>query len=230
MRLGGLRSAGLVASAIDAGGKIYVAWPDCRYRVSCAENDIVYSTSTTGTKWSAVKRVPIDGTFSTVDHFIAGLGIAPGTKGASAHLAVAYYYYPSAKCTAATCELYAGFIQSSTAGRTWSAPVTLAGPMKMSELPNTFSGYMVADYVSVGFGGGKAFPIFAAANAKSGSLFNEAIYTTKSGQDASIPEEEFLSSAGDQPVPNAHSDHGPREFLDQEHRIPVSGQKPPQRD
>ncbi len=52
---GNLRSAGLVASAIDAGGKVYVAWPDCRYRVSCAENDVVYSTSTNGTKWTAVK-------------------------------------------------------------------------------------------------------------------------------------------------------------------------------
>ena len=227
---GSLRSAGLIAAAIDAGGKIYVAWPDCRYRVDCAENDIVYSTSTTGTKWSAVERVPIDGVLSTVDHFIAGLGIAPGTKGASAHLALAYYYYPASKCTEGTCELYAGFIQSSTGGRTWSAPITLAGPMHMSELPNTFSGYMVADYVSVGFGGGKAFPIFASANAKSGSLFNEAIYTTTDGQSASIPEEEFLSSAGDQPLPNAHSDHGPREFLDQEDRIPVSGQRPPERD
>jgi hypothetical protein len=102
--------------------------------------------------------------------------------------------------------------------------------MHMSELPNTFSGYMVADYVSMGFGGGKAFPIFASANVKSGTLFSEAIYTTKDGLRLSVPEEEFLSSAGEEPVPNAHSDHGPREFLDQEHRIPVSGQKPPERD
>jgi len=225
---GGLRSAGLISAAIDAKGKVYVAWPDCRYRSGCAENDIVYSTSTTGAKWSAVKRVPIDPVSSTVDHFIIGLGITPGTKGAKANLALAYYYYPVSNCS--NCELYAGFIQSSSAGKTWSSPVTLAGPMQLTWLPNTFSGYMVADYVSVGFGNGKAYPVFAVAQEPKGDLLQEAIYTTASGQDISQPELETLSAEGDVPVPNAHSDHGPREFLDQEDRIPVSGQRPPERD
>jgi len=222
---GNLRSAGLVSSAIDAKGKVYVAWSDCRYRTSCAENDIVYSTSTNGTKWTAVQRVPIDATSSTVDHFITGLAIAPGTSGTKAHLALAYYYYPVSNCTLSSCQLYAGFIQSSTAGTTWSTPVTLAGPMKMTWLPNTFSGYMVADYVSVGFASGKAFPVFAAAQAPKGSLLQEAIYTTASGQDASKPEEEYLTAAGDRPVPNAYSDHGTREYLDQDNLIPVN--RPP---
>ena len=85
---GGLRSAGLVSSAVDANGKVYVFWPDCRFRTNCSSNDIVYSTSTTGTKWSAVKRVPIDAVTTTVDHFITGAAIAPGTKGAKAHVAL----------------------------------------------------------------------------------------------------------------------------------------------
>lgn len=225
---GELRSAGLISAAQDAKGKIYVAWPDCRFRQNCAENDIVYSTSTNGTKWSAVKRVPIDATTSTVDHFITGLGIAPGTKGAKAHLALAYYYYPVSNC--GNCQLYAGFIQSSTAGKTWSTPETLAGPMDLTWLPQTFSGYMVADYISVAFGNGKAFPIFASAQANQGTKLHEAIYTTASGQDASQAEDEYLTAEGDLPVPNAHSDHGPRGFLDQENRIPVSGQRPPERD
>jgi len=72
--------------------------------------------------------------------------------------------------------------------------------------------------------------IFAAAQAKTGSMLHEAIYTTASGQDAPQAEEEYLTAEGDRPVPNAHSDHGPREFLDQENRIPVSGQRPPERD
>ena len=226
---GNLRSAGLISSAIDAKGKVYVAWSDCRYRTGCAENDIVYSTSTSGKKWTAVQRVPIDPVTSTVDHFITGLGIAPGTSGKKAQLALAYYDYPVSSCSS-NCQLYAGFIQSSTAGATWSAPVTLAGPMKLTWLPNTFSGYMVADYISVGFGNGKAFPVFAVAQANSGSLLNEAIYTTSAGQDASRPEEELLTAEGDVPVPNAHSDHGPREYLDQDNRIPVSGPRPPEKD
>jgi len=51
------------------------------------------------------------------------------------------------------------------------------GSMELTWLPETFSGTMVADYVSVGFGGGKVFPVFATAQAKAGSLFHEAIYT-----------------------------------------------------
>jgi len=226
---GSLRSAGLISSAVDAGGKVYVMWPDCRFRTNCSSNDIVYSTSTTGTTWSAVKRVPIDPVTGTVDHFITGAAIAPGTKGTTAHIALAYYFYPVSNC-GNSCSLSVGFIQSSTGGSTWTAAETLAGPMQLTWLPSTFSGTMVADYISVGFAGGKAFPVFAAAQAKTGSLFHEAIYTTTSGQTASTPELEQMSAAGDVPVPNAHSDHGPMEYLDQEHLIPIPGKRPPERD
>ena len=226
---GSLRSAGLISSAVDAAGKVYVMWPDCRFRTNCASNDIVYSTSTTGTTWSAVKRVPIDPVASTVDHFITGAAIAPGTKGTTAHVALAYYFYPVSNC-GSNCSLSVGFIQSSTGGSTWTAAETLAGPMQLTWLPNTFSGTMVADYISVGFAGGKAYPVFAAAQAKTGSLFHEAIYTTTSGQALSTAELEQMTAAGDVPVPNAHSDHGPMEYLDQEHLIPISGKRPPERD
>ncbi len=226
---GGIRSAGLVSSAVDAAGKVYVMWPDCRFRTNCSSNDIVYSTSTSGTTWSAVKRVPVDADTSTVDHFITGAAIAPGTKGAKAQIALAYYFYPVSNC-GNSCSLSVGFIQSSTAGSTWTAAETLAGPMELTWLPKTFSGTMVADYVSVGFAGGKAFPVFAAAQAKTGSLFHEAIYTTISGQAASTPELELMSAAEDVPVPNAHSEPGPMEYLAQEHMIPISGKHPPERD
>lgn len=226
---GDLRSAGLASSAIDEAGKVYVFWPDCRFRTNCASNDIVYSTSASGTKWSAVQRVPIDPTSSTVDHFITGAVIAPNTKGAKAHIALTYYYYPVSNCNN-NCSLNVGFIQSSNAGKTWTMPATLGAPMELSWLPETFSGTMVADYISVGYAGGKFFPVFALAQANSGTLFHEAIYTTASGQDASTPETEPLTAVGDVPVPNAHSDHGPMEFLDQDHLIPVSGKRPPERD
>jgi hypothetical protein len=223
---GNLRSAGLVSSAIDASGKVYIMWPDCRFRSNCSSNDIVYSTSISGVAWSAVARVPIDATSSTVDHFITGAAIAPGTKGSKAHIALAYYFYPVSNC-GNNCELSAGFIQSSTGGSTWSAAETLAGPMKLTWLPETFSGVMVADYISVGFANNKTFPVFAVAQAKTGSVFHQAIYTTTAGQDASTPETEFMTADGDKPVANAHSDHGPMEYLDQDHEIPISGKRPP---
>jgi hypothetical protein len=226
---GNLRSAGLVSSAIDASGKVYVMWPDCRFRSNCSANDIVYSTSTSGTVWSAVARVPIDPTSSTVDHFITGAAIAPGTKLNKAHIALVYYFYPVSNC-GNNCSLSVGFIQSSTGGATWTAAETLAGPMKLTWLPDTFSGVMVADYISVGFANNKAFPVFAVAQAKTGSIFHQAIYTTAAGQDTSSPETETMTALGDVPVPNAHSDHGPMEYLDQDHEIPISGKRPPERD
>ncbi|HWZ80981.1 MAG TPA: sialidase family protein [Terriglobales bacterium] len=224
---GGLRSAGLPSAAIDAKGKVYVAWPDCRFRAGCSSNDIVFSKSGSGTIWSAVKRVPIDDVTSTVDHFITGMAIQPGTSGTTARIGLVYYYYPVSAC-GNSCSLYAGFIQSSSAGTKWTAAQTLAGPMTLTWLPNTFSGRMVADYAAVGFGGGKAFPIFAAAQAPTGTLFHQAIYTTTTGLAPEAPEQEQLSSAADMPVPNAKSDHVLKPFVDNER--PERSAQPPERD
>jgi hypothetical protein len=223
---GDIRSAGLPSAGMDAKGKVYVVWPDCRFRANCAENDIVISKSGSGTVWSAVKRVPIDDVTSTVDHFITGMAIEPGTAGATAHIGLAYYYYPVSNCTNASCQLFAGFIQSTTGGTKWSASQTLGGPMNLSWLPDTFSGRMVADYIAVGFGGGKAFPIFALASAPTGSLFHQAIFTTAAGLADELLGPDELSSADDHPVPNAKSDHVVRPFVDNE--IPSRSVRPPE--
>jgi len=220
---GGIRSGDLVSAAMDAEGTVYVMWSDCRFRKNCASNDIVYSTSSDGTNWSAVKRVPID--IPGADRFITGLSIAPGTAGPSAQLALAYYFYPVSNCS--NCELYVGFIQSASAGKRWTTPETLAGPMSLPWLPTTFFEYMVADYISVGFAGGKAFPIFALAQAPTDIILQQAIYTTATGQDAPTPEQEVLSAEGDRPVPNAHSDHAPTEYMELERRPALSRPQPP---
>src|SRR5215218_2809230 len=70
--------AGALPSAEIAGGKIYVMWGDCRFRAQCAANDIVYTTTTNGTTWSAVQRVPIDSVGSGIDHMIPGVAVGNG--------------------------------------------------------------------------------------------------------------------------------------------------------
>jgi hypothetical protein len=156
---------------------VYVAWPDCRFEAGCAANDMVLSTSTDGLTWSPVVRVPADAVGSGVDHFIAGLGVDPATSGASAHLGLAYYFYPNANCTAVTCQLDVGFISSHDGGATWTTPAQLAGPMSLSWLPPTSQGTMVGDYISTSFSGGVAYPTFAVASAPSGGVFMEATFT-----------------------------------------------------
>jgi hypothetical protein len=175
--VGGLRTPPIPSAEIDAAGTIYVVWQDCRFRPPCTSNDIVMSTSSQGgyPTWSPVNRVPIDPPSSGVDHFIPGLAVEPASAGATASLALAYYYYPDANCT--TCQLDVGFISSGDGGATWSPSSQIAGPMSLNWLPITTGGLMVGDYISTSFSAGIAHPFFALAQAPSDGSLNEAIYT-----------------------------------------------------
>ncbi len=205
---GGLRSDALPSAQIDAAGNVYVVWQDCRFRTGCSSNDLVMSTTADGVTWTAPERIPIDPANSTVDHFIPGLGIDPSTSGSAAHLALTYYYYPVANCTAMSCALYAGFISSVDGGQTWSNPISLAGPMSLSWLPSTSSGQMVADYISTSFVNGKAFGFFAVAKPKSGTTFDQAIYATQSGMDV-LTAKGRNTSVGEQPASRVLRDRTP---------------------
>jgi hypothetical protein len=128
-----------------------------------------------------VQRVPIDPVNSGIDHFIPGLAVDKSTSGSSAHIAVAYYYFPNASCTT-DCQLDVGYISSINGGATWSTSTQLAGPMNPTWLANTNQGYMVGDYISTSIASnGVAFPAFAVASAPNGSVFNEETYTAKNG-------------------------------------------------
>lgn len=189
---GGLRE-GLSPSSsagVDGAGKIYLAWQDCTFRPNCSSdesanggaNDIVYSTSTDGLKWSRVKRIPIAPVSGGVDAFLPGLGVDGSTSGSHAHLALTYYYYPQANCDYSTCQLDVGFVSSTDGGATWSAPTQLAGPMSLSWLPASENGPMTGDYFSTSFtADGLAHGFFAVAKAPTNAGFDEAIYTTTHG-------------------------------------------------
>ena len=175
---GGLRTSPLPSAEVDAAGKVYVVWQDCRFRTSCLSNDIVMSTSTDGLTWSAPSRIPIDATTSTVDHFIPGIAVDPATSASSAHLALGYYYYPERSCNASTCQLTVGFVFSRDGGATWSAPQQVSQHMMISWIASTSQGRMVGDYMSTSFtSDGKAHPVFAIAKAPQGSVYNEQAAT-----------------------------------------------------
>lgn len=178
---GGIRAGTLPSAEIDGSGTVYVAFPDCRFEVKCASNDMVFMTSSDGVNWTGPTRVPADPIGSGVDHFIPGLAVDKSTSGSGAHLGLVYYYYPSANCTSETCQLNTGFISSVDGGANWSTSQQLAGPMSLSWLANTNQGHMVGDYMSTSFSGGPAFPALISANASSGSVFDEALYTVAGG-------------------------------------------------
>jgi hypothetical protein len=175
---GSLRESPLPSAEIDGAGNVFVAWADCRFRRSCKTNDIVFSKSldATGTSWSAVTRVPIDGTSSNVDHFIPGLAVNKATSNASAKLGLTYYFYPAASKRTSP-SLSVGFISSSNAGSTWSSPTTLASGMPSTWTAPTSQGRMVGDYISTSYGSDNlAHGVFATASAPtSGTSCSETL-------------------------------------------------------
>lgn len=216
---GGIRSGALPSAAVDAAGTIWVVWEDCRFRASCSTNDLVYSTSSDGVTWSSVTRIPIDDVSSTVDHFIPGIGIDPATAGASAHIALHYYYYPHSNCSASTCQLFVGYISSANGGTSWNAPTALTGSMDLAWLPNSQNGLMVGDYIATAFTNGVPHGVFAVAQPSSGSTFKEAMYT---GQGLTVAASgRQLSSANDRPL------HQLSDKIERE--APEKGRIPPNR-
>jgi hypothetical protein len=160
---GSLREGPLPSAEIDGAGTVYVVWSDCRFRRACRANDIVvsHSLNATGTSWSAVSRVPIDATNSGIDHFIPGLAVNKATSGGTAQLGLTYYFYPSG-----TTQLSVGFISSTDAGSTWSAPQTIASGMPSTWTATTSQGRMVGDYISTSYGSDNlAHGVFATAAA-----------------------------------------------------------------
>jgi sucrose-6-phosphate hydrolase SacC (GH32 family) len=165
---GNIRSGPLPSAEISGDGKIFVVWEDCRFRTNCARNDLVYTTSTNGSTWTAVQRIPADpgGVAGTQDTFIPGVAVDRTTSGSSIKVGVGYYYYPNSNCTEATCQLDVGYISSSNGGSTWTAQTQLRGPMSIDWLPNTTQGRMVGDYMSSSFDANHlAHPVFAEAYA-----------------------------------------------------------------
>jgi hypothetical protein len=175
----GLRAEPIPSAEIDDSGKIYLIWQDCRFRPGCTSNDLVIATTTEVgyPSWSTVSRVPIDPVSSGVDHFIPGLAVDASTSGATAALALTYYYYPEAGCSWDACQLGVGFISSGDGGTSWSPSTQIAGPMSLSWLPDTTHGLMVGDYISTSFSAGVPHSFFALALAPNGGSLNEAIYT-----------------------------------------------------
>jgi hypothetical protein len=221
---GSLRSSPLPTAQVDAAGNVYVAWHDCRFRTSCASNDIVMSTSPDGLTWTTPVRIPLDTTSSTIDHFIPALAIDPATSGSAARLALLYYSYPVSSCTTDTCSLNAAIVTSQDGGSSWSSPTTLVSGMSLNSLPNTSSGRMVGDYFANVFSNGKALPIFTLANLPTGTTLDQAIYAATTGFNAMAANHIFVSRA-QKAKPNAKSDHAPSGYFDLDREYP---QRPPQ--
>jgi hypothetical protein len=117
-----------------------------------------------------------------VDHFTPGIGVDPSSAGSGARIGLTYYYYPTANCSSATCQLDVGYVSSTNGGTSWSTPTAVAGPMSLSWLPNTTQGRMFGDYISTSvLAAGNAFPALPVASAPGNGSFNQAMFVPTSG-------------------------------------------------
>jgi hypothetical protein len=181
---GDLRGPKYPSVTQDASGRIYLAWPDCRFRARCASNDMVMTTSADGLHWSRVIRIPIDPVTSTVDHLGGGIGADPASSGKHARLGLFYYFYPDTNCTTATCRIFEGFVSSTDGGARWSPRKVLAGPFKLRQLALAGGFFMTGDYQGAAvIAGGNAWSAFAASRPPSGGQkLNEAMFEPARGE------------------------------------------------
>ncbi|HEX6482737.1 MAG TPA: sialidase family protein [Ktedonobacteraceae bacterium] len=169
------RGGSLPSADIDHAGKVYLAWAGCYFEPKCMADDIVLTTTTDGLTWAPLQRIPLDAVGSGVEHITAGLAVDSSTSGSGAHLAVTYYYWPHAGCSASTCQISVGFASSINGGATWSQHQTLAGPMLATWWANTNQGYMTGDYIATAISPSThlAVTVFPVARAPSGQTRNE---------------------------------------------------------
>lgn len=183
----------LPSATIDGAGKVYLVWMDCQFEKNCnattggedarmlsndtQEDDLVMSTSADGLHWTPPQLIPTDSLGSGIDHLIPGIGVDPGTAGATAHLALTFYFHP-ASCDS-SCPHSLGFVSSTDGGAHWTDKITLAGPMDLSWLP--IGRNKVGDYISTVFCNGLAFPVFSIAFQPQQGKLDEAIFTVNGG-------------------------------------------------
>ncbi len=179
--LSGVRAPPFASVEVDGAGVVYAAWSDCRFSEQCAA-DIVLSRSANGVTWSEPVRVPTGPGDGTLDYFLPGLGVDPGTSGGSTRLAVLFHTLgsplpcdPTYGCLAVD----VGLTVSRDAGATWSAPQRLSTvSMPLLWIADTALGRMLGDYVSVSWTRGRPVPVFALATKPSRGLLHQAIFAT----------------------------------------------------
>jgi hypothetical protein len=158
-----LRVSPLPVAEVGADGTVYVAWADCAPTPGCTRNSIVVSSSRDGVGWSAPVRVPT----GSADAEIPGLAADPAAAG---RLALAYY-------TVSGGRLDAWLVSSRDGGASWARPQRLSTQsIPTSWIAATSGGYMVGDYISTSFAGGRAVPVFVLARRPTGGRLHESAF------------------------------------------------------
>jgi hypothetical protein len=167
LRRNEVRVPSLPAAAVDASGRMFVAWADCGLSPGCSSQDVLLSSSTDGATWGQPARVPGTG----ADSFVPGIAADPASPG---RLAIVTYVQPVSCGGSAMCKIGVVYLTSRDAGTTWTKPQRLdARPLAYAWLANTTSGRFVGDYVGAALAGGRFVPTFILAQPPTGGRAHE---------------------------------------------------------
>jgi Neuraminidase (sialidase) len=172
----GLRQDPNPSVTVDASGKLYMTWYDCRFENQCDANGLVLSTSTDGTSWSTPTRINTFPVNASLSHIFPGIGADPSTNG---KLGLVFYTVSAGACLTdeTACQIDAYYSSSTDSGNTWATPTHLAGPMQPQWISTTARGRLIGDYTGMAFSNGVAFPTFSVALQPTTLPYRQGVYT-----------------------------------------------------
>ena len=161
----GFRAFPLPSADVDAQGRVWVAWHDCA-APGASRNAAFVSSSADGVTWTPPAPVS-----ANRNALLPAIGIDRATG----RVAIAYHRFSAAGVDVELVESRAG-------GIAFGAPRRLsARSMRLEWMPNTTSGRMLADYISVHYGQGQGRPlaVWVLASEPVGARFRQAVYATR---------------------------------------------------
>lgn len=158
----GFRAFPLPAAVVDATGRVWATWHDCRSR-TVRVNAVFVATSTDGTAWSAPTAV------TRGNDVLPAIGIDQSTGRA------AIAFMRSGRGGIDT-EL----VESTGDPSRWGAVRRLsADASALTSMPRTTSGRMLGDYISVHYAAGRPLVVWVLALVPTGGELRQGVYATR---------------------------------------------------
>jgi RTX calcium-binding nonapeptide repeat (4 copies) len=159
----GFRAFPLPAAAVDSAGRVWVTWHDCE-SPGASQNAAFVATSADGVVWTSP---------ALVTRGRNALLPAIGIDSRSGRAAIAYMRSSKA-------GMDVELVESAGNPSVWGAPRRLsARTMPLTWMPNTTSGRMLGDYISVHYAGGRPLVVWVLASDPVGSSLRQAVYATR---------------------------------------------------
>jgi hypothetical protein len=161
-RVPDFRAFSLPSAAVDSVGAYWATWHDCA-AAGAGTNAVYVATSADGTAWSP-PRAATRGRNAV----LPAIGTSPGGR-----IAIAYMRSGPAGIDVEVME-------SPGSAATWGPARRLsAQSMPLRWMPNTTSGRMLGDYISVHYASGRPLVAWVLATPPAGETFRQAAYATR---------------------------------------------------